>query len=70
MNSLTATCANSHSRKTSMARPAETIVLRYQRGLFLPERGMTSLDKLARERKWMKFSSTALVRSSNKGAML
>jgi RecA-family ATPase len=29
----------------------ETLVLRYQRGLFLPERGVTSLDKLAREAK-------------------
>ena len=27
----------------------ETIVLRYQRGLFLPEQGITNLDKLARE---------------------
>jgi RecA-family ATPase len=30
---------------------AETIVLRYQRGLFLPEAGLSSLDKLAREQK-------------------
>jgi RecA-family ATPase len=29
----------------------ETIVLRYQRGLFLPEGGASSLDKLAREAK-------------------
>ena len=27
----------------------ETIVLRYQHGLFLPERGISNLDKLARE---------------------
>jgi RecA-family ATPase len=27
----------------------ETIVLRYQRGLFLPEAGMSNLDKVARE---------------------
>jgi RecA-family ATPase len=30
---------------------AETIMLRYQRGLFLPEAGLSSLDKLAREQK-------------------
>jgi RecA-family ATPase len=29
----------------------ETIALRYQRGLFLPEVGLSSLDKLAREAK-------------------
>jgi RecA-family ATPase len=29
----------------------ETVVLRYQRGLFLPESGISSLDKLAREAK-------------------
>jgi RecA-family ATPase len=29
----------------------ETVVLRYQRGLFLPENGISSLDKLAREAK-------------------
>jgi RecA-family ATPase len=29
----------------------ESIVLRYQRGLFLPEGGISSLDKLAREAK-------------------
>ena len=29
----------------------ESIVLRYQRGLFLPEAGVSSLDKAAREQK-------------------
>jgi RecA-family ATPase len=29
----------------------ETVVLRYQRGLFLPEAGMSNLDKIAREAK-------------------
>jgi RecA-family ATPase len=29
----------------------ETMVLRYQRGLFLPEAGLSTLDKLAREQQ-------------------
>jgi hypothetical protein len=32
-----------------MGQSGESIVLRYQRGLFLPERGLSSLDKAARE---------------------
>ena len=41
-------------KKNQYGPTAETILLRYQRGLFLPERGMTSLDKLAREARVMK----------------
>ena len=36
-------------RKNQYGRVGELIVLRYQRGLFLPERGLSSLDKAARE---------------------
>jgi RecA-family ATPase len=36
-------------KKNQYGPTGETIVLRYQRGLFLPEAGMSSLDKLARE---------------------
>ena len=36
-------------KKTQYGPTGETIVLRYQRGLFLPERGVSNLDKLARE---------------------
>jgi RecA-family ATPase len=38
-------------KKNQYGPTAETVVLRYQRGLFLPEAGMSSLDKLAREAK-------------------
>jgi RecA-family ATPase len=38
-------------KKNQYGPTAETIVLRYQRGLFLPEGGMSSLDKMAREAK-------------------
>jgi RecA-family ATPase len=36
-------------KKNQYGPTGETIVLRYQRGLFLPEASMSSLDKLARE---------------------
>jgi RecA-family ATPase len=38
-------------RKNQYGPLGENIVLRYQRGLFLPEAGMSSLEKLARESK-------------------
>jgi RecA-family ATPase len=38
-------------KKNQYGPTGESIVLRYQRGLFLPEPGTTSLDKLAREAK-------------------
>jgi RecA-family ATPase len=38
-------------KKNQYGPRGETIVLRYQRGLFLPEGGVSSLDKLARESK-------------------
>jgi RecA-family ATPase len=36
-------------KKNQYGPTGETIVLRYQRGLFLPEAGVSNLDKLARE---------------------
>ena len=36
-------------KKNQYGRLSETIVLRYQNGLFLPERGLSNLDKAARE---------------------
>jgi len=36
-------------RKNQYGPVGETIVLRYQRGLFLPETGMSSLERLAKE---------------------
>jgi RecA-family ATPase len=38
-------------RKNQYGPLGENIILRYQRGLFLPEAGMSSLEKLARESK-------------------
>jgi RecA-family ATPase len=38
-------------KKNQYGPKGETLVLRYQRGLFLPEAGVSSLDKLAREAK-------------------
>jgi hypothetical protein len=38
-------------KKNQYGPMTESIALRYQRGLFLPERGTTSLDKLARQAK-------------------
>ena len=38
-------------KKNQYGPTAETIVLRYQRGLFLPEGGVSSLDKAAREER-------------------
>jgi RecA-family ATPase len=38
-------------KKNQYGPTAEAIVLRYQRGLFLPEGGLSSLDKVAREQR-------------------
>jgi RecA-family ATPase len=38
-------------KKNQYGPKGESIVLRYQRGLFLPEAGVSDLDKLAREQK-------------------
>jgi RecA-family ATPase len=46
---------------------AETIVLRYQRGLFLPEAGLSSLDKLAREQKAEETFLALLARYDREG---
>jgi RecA-family ATPase len=45
----------------------ETIALRYQRGLFLPEGGISSLDKLAREQKTDETFQTLLARYDREG---
>jgi RecA-family ATPase len=49
---------------------AETVVLRYQRGLFLPEAGISSLDKLAREAKAEEIFLDLLRRFSAQGRNL
>jgi RecA-family ATPase len=38
-------------KKANYARLGDSIAMRYQNGLFLPEKGISSLDKLAREQK-------------------
>src|SRR5262245_1811912 len=45
----------------------ETIVLRYQHGLFLPEGGIASLDKFAREQKAEEIFLTLLTRYDHQG---
>ena len=40
---------NSFSKKNQYGPLGESITLRYQRGLFLPEAGVSDLDKLARD---------------------
>ena len=46
---------------------AETIVLRYQHGLFLPEAGLSRLDKLAREQKAEETFLALLARYDREG---
>jgi hypothetical protein len=38
-------------KKSNYGRPAASMVLRYKNGLFLPEAGMSTLDRIAREAK-------------------
>jgi RecA-family ATPase len=45
----------------------ESVVLRYQRGLFLPEGGVASLDKFAREQKAEEIFLALLVRYDREG---
>ena len=45
----------------------EAIVLRYQRGLFLPEGGISSLDKLAREQQAQDIFIAILSRYDREG---
>jgi RecA-family ATPase len=54
-------------KKNQYGPTAETILLRYQRGLFLPEGGMSSLDKVAREQKADEIFLALLARYSREG---
>ncbi len=54
-------------KKNQYGPTAETIVLRYQRGLFLPEAGMSSLDRLAREQKAEETFLALLTRYDREG---
>lgn len=54
-------------KKNQYGPTGEKIVLRYQRGLFLPEGGISSLDKLAREQKAEEVFLTLLVRFTRDG---
>jgi RecA-family ATPase len=45
----------------------ESVVLRYQSGMFLPEGGLCSLDKLAREQKTEEVFLALLARYTNEG---
>src|SRR5262249_19005872 len=54
-------------KKNQYGRTCETIVLRYQRGLFLPEGGISNLDKLAREQKAEETFLALLARYDREG---
>jgi RecA-family ATPase len=54
-------------KKNQYGPTGETIKLRYQRGLFLPERAMSPLDKLAREQKAEEIFLKLLARYSREG---
>jgi RecA-family ATPase len=54
-------------KKNQYGPTAESIVLRYQRGLFLPEGGISSLDKLAREQKAEETFLALLARYEGEG---
>jgi RecA-family ATPase len=54
-------------KKNQYGPRGETIVLRYQRGLFLPEGGIANLDKLAREAKAEEVFLDSLRRLTDQG---
>jgi RecA-family ATPase len=54
-------------KKNQYGPTGQTIVLRYQRGLFLPEGGISSLDKLAREQKGQEAFLALLARYDHEG---
>jgi RecA-family ATPase len=54
-------------KKNQYGPTGETIALRYQRGLFLPEGGISSLDKLAREQKTDETFLALLARFDREG---
>ena len=54
-------------RKNQYGPMGEAIVLRYRHGLFLPEQGMSSLDKLGREQKAEETFLTLLARLGREG---
>jgi RecA-family ATPase len=54
-------------KKNQYGPTAASIVLRYQRGLFLPEGGMSSLDSLAREQKADETFLALLARYNREG---
>ena len=54
-------------KKNQYGPTAETIVLRYQRGLFLPEGSMSTLDKLAAEQRADELFMTLLAQFDKQG---
>ena len=54
-------------KKNQYGPTGETIILRYQRGLFLPENGISSLDKLARGQKAEETFMALLARYEREG---
>jgi RecA-family ATPase len=54
-------------KKNQYGPTAETIVLRYQHGLFLPEPGMATLDKIAAEQRAEETFMSLLAQFTNQG---
>jgi RecA-family ATPase len=54
-------------KKNQYGPTAESIVLRYQRGLFLPEGGLSSLDKVAQDQRADEMFLTLLARFESQG---
>ena len=66
-SSRTAICASSNSRKTNMGRSAKQSCCAIATGLFLPEAGMSNLDKISREAKADDIFIDLLKRLSGEG---
>ena len=54
-------------KKNNYGPVSDSIVLRYRKGLFLPEHGISGLDKLAREAKAEEIFLDLLKRFTNEG---
>ena len=67
MSNRTTTFASLEFKKNQYGPTGETVVLRYERGLFLPVAGISNLDKLARETKADEMFLELLRRFSTQG---
>jgi RecA-family ATPase len=63
----TATSASWSSKKNQYGPLGETLILRYQRGLFLPEKGISTLERAAAEEKADRVFIENIVRLEKQG---